>query len=348
MSLDLIISFDDTGSMSSIRYQLRNQIRELMDTLFRNIDDLRVAFVLHNDHGDRDRYHATNLTSDREVLNKFLEADYRPGGYGNQAAYELVLQKLPGEFAWREDAKRLVVMIGDEVPNRVHYFRGFDMKIDWKAELQKCIAKNIKFYGVQCFSQRHATSFYEEISNKSGGKKLDLSQFAHVVEYVCAAAFAETNEAKLEEFEASKPEFSTNFAFRSMFDKLRGRLSQVSTAQVSDLSKFQVLKVGGSEQIDSFVRKNGLTFKKGRGFYELSKSEEVQESKEVLLVNRATGETIGDTYKARQMLGLPYGTRGKLNTKNPIHQDWRIFIQSTSMNRKLDANTDFLYELELT
>lgn len=37
--LDLVISFDDTGSMSSIRRQVRAQIKELVDKLFKLIPD---------------------------------------------------------------------------------------------------------------------------------------------------------------------------------------------------------------------------------------------------------------------------------------------------------------------
>lgn len=33
--LDLIISFDDTGSMSSVRRQIRAQIKDLIDKLFK-------------------------------------------------------------------------------------------------------------------------------------------------------------------------------------------------------------------------------------------------------------------------------------------------------------------------
>lgn len=33
--LDLVISFDDTGSMSSVRRQIRAQIKDLIDKLFK-------------------------------------------------------------------------------------------------------------------------------------------------------------------------------------------------------------------------------------------------------------------------------------------------------------------------
>ena len=57
-----------------------------------------------------------------------------------------------------------------------------------------------------------------------------------------------------------------------------------------DPSRFQVLHVEAKCSIKEFVLENSLIFKTGRGFYEFTKPEIVSHKKEVVLVDRATGD----------------------------------------------------------
>jgi hypothetical protein len=106
-------------------------------------------------------------------------------------------------------------------------------------------------------------------------------------------------------------------------------------------TRFQLLHVDYEADIKSFVEKQGVTFKKGRGFYQFTKSEEIQEKKEVVLRNKVTGDMFTGS-EARNFIGLPFGTRGQIRPK--YSNDYQIFVQSTSNNRKLMRNTLFLYE----
>ena len=112
-----------------------------------------------------------------------------------------------------------------------------------------------------------------------------------------------------------------------------------------DVGRFQVLDVDRDVPIKQFVQDNGLTFKKGRGFYEFTKTVEVQEYKEVILEHRETGDLFtGD--KAREIAGIPVGVRAKVKPNAPGLADYVCFIQSTSVNRKLIGGTRFLYEVD--
>ena len=48
--------------------------------------------------------------------------------------------------------------------------------------------------------------------------------------------------------------------------------------------------------------------------------------------------------EARNFIGLPFGERGKIKPK--LFDEYEVFIQSTSSNRKLMPETKFLYENE--
>jgi hypothetical protein len=45
MKLNLVISFDDTGSMSSIRKQVRSQITRLINDLFKLIPEIEDLYT---------------------------------------------------------------------------------------------------------------------------------------------------------------------------------------------------------------------------------------------------------------------------------------------------------------
>ena len=51
-------------------------------------------------------------------------------------------------------------------------------------------------------------------------------------------------------------------------------------------SRFQVLDVDDRCDIKTFVQRNDLLFKPGRGFYEFTKAEKVSDKKEVVLIDK--------------------------------------------------------------
>ena len=69
-----------------------------------------------------------------------------------------------------------------------------------------------------------------------------------------------------------------------------------------DPSRFQVLHVQSRCSIKQFVLENSLIFKTGRGFYEFTKPEVVSHKKEVVLVDRATGDMFTGR-EAAEMIG---------------------------------------------
>jgi hypothetical protein len=60
-------------------------------------------------------------------------------------------------------------------------------------------------------------------------------------------------------------------------------------------------------------------------------------------MDRKTGDMFSGR-KAREMIGLPEGTDARLSPT--ALAQYRVFVQSTSANRKLVGGTGFLYEVE--
>jgi hypothetical protein len=361
--LDLLISFDDTGSMSSVRKQVRSKVNELVGELFSSIEGLRVGIIIHNDYCDMPRHIFTmDFTADQRQIQEFVNQDSPCGGGDAPECYELALHEAT-KMTWEAD-RRAFIVIGDQVPHQVGYRYGSHTnQIDWRIETEKLKNMDVQVYGVQALGVRSSNMFYDTISRLTGGVKLDLSQFQHIVQYINAVAYHQ--QGTLDNYQASDPSFNTNFALRNMFNKLRGMTDSAGFAEkVELLSKFQVMNVDtdGETTIRDFVEMNGCTFNKGKGYYQLvervkdSKSasgtkanvEEIQGSKEVIFVDKKTGEAISDTMWCREKLGVPYGTKGKVRPSAipDVIENYDVFIQSNSYTRKLDAGTRFLYELD--
>jgi hypothetical protein len=76
----------------------------------------------------------------------------------------------------------------------------------------------------------------------------------------------------------------------------------------------------------------------GKAFYEFTKTEEVQPKKDLAIRDRNTGAVYAGK-EARQMLGIP---EGYYKIKPQDHPEFDLFIQSTSVNRKLQPGTNLI------
>jgi hypothetical protein len=91
--------------------------------------------------------------------------------------------------------------------------------------------------------------------------------------------------------------------------------------------------------ISSFVEhKTGYPYRKGSTFYQITKPEKVQAYKQVYLLDTRTGYVFGGP-EARRLIGLPDSDEKVYPADHPTYD---IFIQSTSVNRKLVPGTKVL------
>lgn len=350
MSTDVLISFDTTGSMSPCINEVRRRVTEALDKLFSNIDDLRIAIISHGDYCDGyDAIHQIDFTSNKDNLKSFVRnAPNTSGGDGDEF-YEYVLY-LAKSFNWQSDNK-IMLLIADAEPHEVEYrYGGKSYSYDWKKETRDLASLGINVYGIQALGNRSSSYFYQEISSRTNGRKLDLNQFTDAVETIISVCYHKVG--KLEEY---KNELVSSFKMNRNLVKLfqdldvkveDARYTKTDSSGLISVppTRFQIVHVDHNVDIKSFVEGIGATFRKGRGFYQFTKSEMVQEHKEVVLRNKMTGDMFTGP-EARNFIGLPFGVRGQIRPK--LFDDYEVYIQSTSSNRKLIEKTKFLYENEV-
>ena len=350
--VDLAVSFDTTGSMYPCLSQVRRRIQGMIDTLFNQIPNLRVGLIAHGDYVDERTTYVTKrleLTNDRNSLYNFVANVSPTGGGDAPECYERVIYEARS-FKWDSGIKTLII-IGDDVPHPPSYPGNKD-RLDWRNEINLLVKMGVNVYGVQALNRSHATHFYQEIAQLTGGYHLTLDQFSDVVELVMAVCYRQSN---MDQFRAFEDEIvhsgRMNRSLDSAFQVLSGRstpsprFKKARDLEAVPIGRFQIMHVDRDQSIRDFVEGNGLIFQKGRGFYQLTKTETIQDYKEVVLRENKTGDLYSGE-KARELLGL--SRTGSTRTRPVVPAGFTAFVQSTSYNRKLIGDTEFLYEVDLT
>lgn len=91
-------------------------------------------------------------------------------------------------------------------------------------------------------------------------------------------------------------------------------------------------------KISDFANAKFGSFEKGDLYYELNKSEKVQDYKGIIVQDTTKGRFFVGWQAAKQLLGLP-DFNGTVNIRPGALGEFKVFVQSTSLNRKLVPGT---------
>ena len=136
---------------------------------------------------------------------------------------------------------------------------------------------------------------------------------------------------------------STRTFYSSLKDVSAAEIKAALTDISAEVTLWPVANVDSGAQIRTFVEKklNGSAMLKGAAFYQLTKTEDaIQDYKLIAVRDKDTG-AIYCGPAARDLLGLPHF--GNARVRPGDHGKFDVFIQSTSVNRKLLANTQLMY-----
>ena len=351
--IDLVVSFDTTGSMFPCLAEVKRKAVALVRRLFQEVPNLRVGVIVHGDYCDAGISYVTktlDLTTSQSAVVSFIQTVGSTGGGDAAECYELVLNEVRS-FSWAAEKNRVLVLLGDNVPHGVNYPAN-RKHLDWRNEARMLAEMGVRAYTVQCLNIRGAEPFYRGLAEITGGLYLRLDQFRHIETLLLGVAFQQAGDGYVERFEQEVcASGGTAYGVRNIFDILRGRTAAGKPAAATrrrdgltpvDPARFQVFDVEGTPSIRDFVESMGIRFEKGCGFYpHVTRPETIQENKEVILEDLNTGEMFTGS-EARERIGLPFGCRGTVKP-NPI-PGFRVWVQSTSVNRILRERL-FLYEV---
>ncbi|MFF4322849.1 vWA domain-containing protein [Streptomyces sp. NPDC001568] len=106
----------------------------------------------------------------------------------------------------------------------------------------------------------------------------------------------------------------------------------------ADPSDYRLIPVDRETAIREWVTESGHSYRTGCAFYQLSKSEKIQARKQIAVLEKKT-DRVYTGPQARSVLGLP---DSEVRVKPDHNDDFTIFVQSTSVNRKLVPQTRLL------
>jgi len=346
-NIEVVFSFDTTGSMYPCLTQVRRKIKETVTRLLDEIPGIRIGIIAHGDYCDAGSTYVTkhlDLSGDVGTICNFVQNVEPTGGGDAPECYELVLHEAQS-LSWTPTNSKTLVLIGDDIP---HAPAQTPQKLNWRQEVDKLAQMGITVYGIQALNRPHATLFYKELAEKSGGFHLNLDQFSYITDLFLAVCYQQSSNEQLQAYEqevVSQGRMSRglNKMFDTMLKREDAAVYESAELRAVKPGRFQVLEVDSEISIKAFVLENGLAFKTGRGFYEFTKTETIQGKKEIVLMERSTGDLF-EGEAAREMLGLPMGETVRIKPSNL--EKYAVFVQSTSANRKLMGGSRFLYEVE--
>ena len=141
--IDIVFSFDTTGSMSSCIEQIQQQLKEIINRLFMDVPNLNIGIVAHGDYCDAEHFYVSelfHLSNDLDAIAGFVSNVSGTGGGDFPECYELVLRRVKTEIKWRDWSQRALVMVGDAVPHEVD---DNPQNINWRDEVKELFTQQV-------------------------------------------------------------------------------------------------------------------------------------------------------------------------------------------------------------
>jgi hypothetical protein len=363
--LQVALHFDSTGSMMPCIAEMKRNVSSFLSELSFRFSDIviRTRVSANGDYQDNDvagsyLFRGQDTWTSTSASCDFLLSIGPTHGYDFAEAYEYALTEI-SHYSWMAEAAKALIFIGDAVPHSPGYILNTG-NLDWKDAVGTLVKKGVVCYGVQCLEHagydHGASAFWASFADLSGGRHLHLDQLRDAKATIVAILAYISQRSLL----GSQDGGNDSAALR-VAEQLRrgpdpdagggrGVVRPISVGDgVAPASRFQSFLVENVCSVREFVGAMGITFTPGRGYYELSKSEKLASTKDVVVREvdaRSGGFVVLEGNSARRRLGLPVGgARDVRISIRDVPDHCKVFVQSTSYNRRLMARTEFLYEV---
>ncbi len=115
--LEIVITFDSTGSMEGEILEVKRKIERMGGVLFRMIPKTRISICTYRDTGARYLVKGIPLTDDLGEVVRFLEDITAAGGGDDPEAVNAGLEWAIRQNRFRERARKVILLFGDSPPH---------------------------------------------------------------------------------------------------------------------------------------------------------------------------------------------------------------------------------------
>lgn len=322
---DIVFIMDASGSMSGLEDAviklLNDQLAHLKTEFYRGGQNARVS-VITFDYPTNINYVYRNV--DIATARKVTRSDYRPDG--STALFDAVgkgINDFLGGPSFNDENTAFVVIAytdGHENSSRTYSGPGLSTLIHK--------AQN---------TGRFTVTFQVPAGNKHSIIRMGVPD-DNVREF--EASQRGIQEASLNTSAGLSRHYSnramgltktSNFYVETDLSNLKASALKRNLDDIS--SEYGIFVANREGQIRDFVEeKTQKPYAKGDSFYQLMKKETVQGDKDILIYDKLKMALYGGD-EARGLVGLPLGADAKVTPGD--HANYEIFVQSTSVNRKL-------------
>lgn len=188
--LDIVLTFDSTGSMQGEIDQVKGQIRRLGSTLITLVPKARISICTYRDQGDQYVVRGLPLTNDLQQIQQYLSGVRADGGGDAPEAVHEGLRWSIEQNSFRPRARKVILVFGDAPPHQEH--------------LPTCLRLASDFHGIQkgivstvtCRAPRQLREFVE-IAEVGGGEAFMTADERQIMTQLIVLVFGSRHRAKV-------------------------------------------------------------------------------------------------------------------------------------------------------
>ncbi|MBM6676284.1 S8 family serine peptidase [Olsenella uli] len=207
--LDLCFVVDTTGSMGDDIDNARQNMEQILSNLATRTENYRVALVDYRDFASRTRdsddYASKvqlDFTNDDAAITAAIDQlDLGYGGDNEETVYSGLMQAV--NLGWRDDAKKVVIILGDAAPLDPEPSTGYTYEdvalalfnggigIDYTSSDSRVLGTPdeslINVYSIGADASSDALDFFEDISSSTGGSSADIDDASGVSDAITSS-----------------------------------------------------------------------------------------------------------------------------------------------------------------
>ncbi len=188
--LDIVITFDSTGSMGGEIDEVKNQVKRIGSTLLTLVPKARISICTYRDEGDQFVVRGVPLTNNIQDIDSYLSSIRADGGGDEPEAVHEGLRWSIEENEFRPRARKVILLFGDAPPHRQHWQTCLRLASDFHGQQQGVVST------VTCRSRRQLKAF-EEIAEVGGGEAFTTSDERQIMTQLIVLVFGSRHRAKV-------------------------------------------------------------------------------------------------------------------------------------------------------
>jgi hypothetical protein len=190
--LDIVITFDSTGSMQGEIDQVKNQIRRIGSTLLTLVPKARIGICTYRDQGDEYVVRGLPLTSDIQAIESYLSGVRADAGGDEPESVHEGLRWSIQQNTFRPRARKVILLFGDAPPHQEDLPTCLRLASDFHGQQQGTVST------VTCRSPRKLRAFLE-IADVGGGEAFVTADERQIMTQLIVLVFGSRHRAKVME-----------------------------------------------------------------------------------------------------------------------------------------------------